>query len=60
MAFGLKWRCSECNHSTIVIYKGKLKRDLIEELEDGSITEKCCYCGKEKNLNESNSTIVKE
>jgi len=61
--FAIKWRCPECNHSYITGFKGKLKRELMEELEDG-ISVQCLnrYCSSYEadfEANNSNAEIIK-
>lgn len=58
MVWGLSWRCSECNHSSMT-FGWKTKKELVEELEEG-IQVECSYCEKRKNLDDSNATIIKE
>lgn len=61
--FAIKWRCPECNHSYTTGFKEKLKRDLIEELEDGILVQclnsDCSSYEEDFEANGSNAEITK-
>ena len=56
--YGIQFRCNrECNHSTIVGYSGKLKREVQEILENG-VTIECSYCDEDNYVDTTNGIVV--
>ena len=57
--FCLKWKCPECNRTMVMVsQKKKLKRELQQELEDGT-KGTCSNCETEVDLDENNTVIDK-